>query len=325
MAFRNDPQSRVLPDTNTWLDAAFWPSSVARRAIAALQANGTLVLIEESIEQEALKLLAKRRVDLGISFDPTEKFKEFTSGFVHVPMSDLIRVEVNKADMPVARAAVHYKATLLTQDAPLIAECLADGICAKFPWNIITGGQALTADEILRIMQPSKRSGTIFARVTPGGWIGMKGVGEFTVADIENIGRLWFDSAGEEWVLDGVQSARMKFPSAGKGQSLVCASYDLPSSGTGKIILRAFSPQSHDIHTQTVNTLKKLKRDGGKVQIGASLAGRDHWNGLIRHLTTSPERMNAATWKAICDVPDAAPNPLNTNALNRGLLAMDGR
>ena len=326
MAFRNDPQSRVLPDTNTWLDAAFWPDSVACRAIAALQASGVPVIIEESIEHEALKLLAKRRIELGLSFDPTEKFKEFTAGFLHVPASDLVPVKVNKADMPVARAAVHYKAAVLTQDAPLVAECLADGISARFPWNImVASGQAPPVDEILRIVQPSRRIGTIFARVTPGGWVGMKAVGEFTVADVENIGRLWFDSGSEEWVFDGVQSARMKFPSAGKGQSLICATYDLPSSGGGKIILRAFSPQSGDRETRTVSTLKKLKDDGGKVQIGASLAGRAHWNGIVRHLTISPEGMSAAKWKPICDVPDAAPNPLNANALNRGLLAMDGR
>jgi len=59
MTFRNDPQSRVIPDTNTWLDAAFWPDSVARRALTALQAGGTPVIIEELIENEALKILAK--------------------------------------------------------------------------------------------------------------------------------------------------------------------------------------------------------------------------------------------------------------------------
>jgi hypothetical protein len=35
--------------------------------------------------------------------------------------------------------------------------------------------------------------------------------------------------------------------------------------------------------------------------------------------------MSAEKWKPICDVPDAAPNPFNADALNRTLLAIDGR
>jgi hypothetical protein len=308
------------------LDAAFWSDSVARRALATLQASGRPIIIEELIENEALKILAKRRIELGLSFDPGEHFKAFTAGFLHVPASDLVQVEVNKADKPVARAAVHYKATILTQDAPLVAECLADDISAQFPWNIIVAnGAAPPAEEILRIVRPGRRIGTIFARVTPGGWLGMKDVGEFTVADVEHIGRLWFDSSSEEWVFDGVQSARMKFSAVGKGQSLICVTYDLPSSGSGKIILRAFSPKSGDKDTRTVVTLKKLKNDGGQVRIGSSFAGQAYWNGYVRHLTVSPEGMSSEKWKPICDVPDAAPNPLNAAALNRGLLAMDGR
>ena len=80
---------------------------------------------------------------------------------------------MNSADMPVARAAVHYKAIILTQDAPLVAECLADEISARFPWSIIVQGGAPPIDEILRIVRPGRHIGTIFARVTPGGWLGM--------------------------------------------------------------------------------------------------------------------------------------------------------
>jgi len=116
----------------------------------------------------------------------------------------------------------------------------------------------------------------------------------------------------------------MKFSSASKGQSLICATYDLPSSGNGKIILRAFSPLSGDRETRTVTARKKLKSDGGQVRVGSTLAGQAYWNGYVRHLTVSPEGMSAAKWKPICDVPDAAPNPLNADALNRSLLAMDG-
>jgi hypothetical protein len=79
---------------------------------------------------------------------------------------------------------------------------------------------------------------------------------EADMTDIESIGRLWFDSISEEWVYDRVQSARMRFPSAGKGQSHICVTCDLPSSGLGEITLRAFSPHSGDKVTRTVNTLK---------------------------------------------------------------------
>jgi predicted nucleic acid-binding protein len=325
-AYKNDPHTRVLPDANVWLDAAFWPKGVAARAVAFLRTQSIPVILEEQIEDEAKKILRRRASELRLSFDPVIHFSSFTHDFLRVPPADLIPVWVNKSDAHIARAAIHYRALLLTQDTPLIAECLSEGILAQFPWSVLASlGDTLPEDEILRVMPPGAHSGTIFVRVTPGGWKGMKNVGQFTVCDLENIGHLFFDSGSNKWVFNGAQRAELDFPPAALGQSIVSVTYKLPSTGTGKIVLRAYSPASGERGSSTVNTLRKIKQSCGQVRVGSSLAGDAYWNGVIRHLTTSPEGLGAVKWKAFCEVPDAAPDPMNKGALSSALLAMDGR
>ena len=48
---------RVLPDTNVWLDAAFCPDSVARRALTILRAAGLPLYLEDLTEREAISVL----------------------------------------------------------------------------------------------------------------------------------------------------------------------------------------------------------------------------------------------------------------------------
>jgi len=322
MPFRNDPQDRVLPDTNTLLDAIFWQDGIAHAAISGIVAGGKPIIIEENIYQEARKILRQRRIALGLAFDPVEYFDAATASFLRVPPADLIEVHVNNADKPVARAAVHYKALVLTQDAPLTAQCLSDNIAAKFPWQVlIPAGAAPPASDIVRIVPPSLTKGTIFARVTPGGWLGMRNVGRFTVVDCENVGRLYFDSAQEEWVFEGVATTKMKFPAAALGLSLICVSFDYRAHALGKIVLRAGSGTARE--TKSFSTTKKPRALLGETRLGSSRSGQDYWNGYIRHLTISPEGMSGNKWSAICEVPDAAPNPMNAGALDFGLLRLN--
>jgi hypothetical protein len=47
------------------MDAAFWPDSIAGRAINALFTAGKPIVLEELTENEALRILARKRVGLG--------------------------------------------------------------------------------------------------------------------------------------------------------------------------------------------------------------------------------------------------------------------
>src|SRR5262249_45156781 len=159
-----------------------------------------------------------------------------------------------------------------------------------------------------------------FARVTPGGWRGMRKAGAFTVADVENLGRLYFDTATEEWIFETTKIVRARFPEIANGTTIVCASYELPSSRNGKLILRAVDPKSGARQTISKSTTKRLRKTPGKIRIGSSREGKDYWNGNLRHFVVSPGGMSANKWNAIASVPDAAPNPLNRGALDRALL-----
>jgi hypothetical protein len=113
---------------------------------------------------------------------------------------------------------------------------------------------------------------------------------------------------------------------AGRGTTIVCASYDLSSgSKSGKLLLRACCQVSGQRETKSETTLKRLKTDAGEMRIGATRDGKFYWNGPIRHLTIGPDGMSANKWKAISDVVDAAPNPMNHNALDLALLRLDRR
>jgi hypothetical protein len=65
---------RVLPDTNVWLDAAFCPDSVARRALTILRAAGLPLYLEDLTEREAISVLNKRKLALGLTFDCRQYF-----------------------------------------------------------------------------------------------------------------------------------------------------------------------------------------------------------------------------------------------------------
>jgi predicted nucleic acid-binding protein len=192
---RNAPCLRALPDANVWLDAAFCPDSIARRAITALRVANTSLLLSGSIEEEACRVLRALRLALGLSFDPIQHFVAYTAsvGALAVPASDpgITVTPVNRADAHVARTAVEHNALLVTGDAPLIAQCQRANVVAEFPWSVLVrAGGTHPVDEILRIVSPTARTGTIFARATPGGWNGSRDVGTFTVVDLEHIGNI---------------------------------------------------------------------------------------------------------------------------------------
>lgn len=195
MPFRNGPHDRTLPDTNVWLDAAFVPHSVAARAIAAIKAEGRSVLIDELTEREAFSVLERLRKSIPLNFDPAEQLRNYIASVApfHVPAAapDIPVVAVNRSDRHVARAAIYYQATVLTGDAPLASQCQRENIFSMFPWEVLTGNGPLEAD-VIRAM-PLGATGTIFARVTPGGWLGTCNAGQRSVTDVTNLGWLYYE------------------------------------------------------------------------------------------------------------------------------------
>ena len=190
---------------------------------------------------------------------------------------------VRKHDQHIARAALHYDGLMLTSDAPLVLQARADAILATFPWSIVVQFDGANAADILRIVPPDRKTGSIFARTTPGGWLGLRNVGTFTVVDIEHVGRLAFDTAGLEWTFScsfGL-TVRLPYVETARGTTVVSVSYNLRRSGVrGQVVLRAARFGGLERPTISETTLGIHTRPAG---------------GSMLELTYSPLALGTAT------------------------------
>ncbi len=131
---------RALPDTNVFLDAAFVADGLARKAIAALNSLGTLIILSDGVEREATGRLEHLRYQIGLSFDPVALFTRYleTIPLERVPPADpSLGCGVNRSDQHVVAAARQFDTWIMTGDAPLIMEAQKLGLKARFPWDVI--------------------------------------------------------------------------------------------------------------------------------------------------------------------------------------------
>ncbi len=120
----------------------------------------------------------------------------------------------------------------------------------------------------------------------------MSSVGIFTVCDMENVGRLFYDTHTGEWAFEmpiGV-SVRVKFPLKNGEQWAVCGSYKLPGAGKrGNLFVRAGQYPS-TVFSERIGTLKNIATSSpGVTNIGCSVNNQDHWNGHLRSVVIGPQ------------------------------------
>ncbi|SDB37258.1 hypothetical protein [Bauldia litoralis] len=270
-----------------------------------------------------------------LRFDPAPIFLElaaFLAALRVPPASPMLAVDAVKPhDRHVVRAAVELSACVLTMDAELAVGCQELGLAVTFPWAVVVelGDNAQVREaEVLRLAPLSQRRGIIFARTTPGGWAGMSNVGTFTVVDVENLGRLAFDSSTAMWVFTCSLgfTMRLPYPPAGDQTTVVSVAFNVPGAGhSGSFVLRAGRLGADDKRVVSRSTLKTLAVPFGGMRIGSSQAGTDFWNGYLRHIVTAPTGIQPKTWQAILQVEDAAPNPMSDNALDLALQRLNQR
>jgi hypothetical protein len=357
-----DLPQRVVPDCNVLLDAAFVVDGSARKSIDALATLGQSLLIEEMIQREAVRILSDLGTSLGLTFDPLSHFNSFLSSkpamFVP-PAPPLLGTGVNRADQHVAAAARHYNSWILTGDTPLAVEAEKVGLQARFPWDVILelaaqqGNLNKLVDKFrqtspvksaefrrkapngrepsvrfyplanfVRFVPPTRQTGLIFGRLIPGGWAGMKGVGKFTVCDIEHIGRIYYDARKESWIfglVTGVE-ATVRCPVVSNAPIAVCGTYSRPGAGRqGRVTIRTGSfPSTSCAATKT--TLTGLRYPGpGRITVCHTIENTHHWNGHLRTLVIGLQTMNRGTWVALIATREGAPNPYDFNALRHAL------
>ena len=327
--------NRVLLDTNILLDATF-VNGLARKAVVLLAMLGFSPAIDEISFQDAERILRDLVGGYIFTFFDSlpylHAFVKRASILILPPAGPNTGHTVNRADRHLVDAVHQYEAWLLTSDTPLIVES-QKLISARLPWDVIMeaetkAGQPPAIEAIIRVVPVTPESGSIFARIIPGDWAGKINVGEFTACDVENIGRLYYDSSSQEWVFatsTGV-AARVEASMQAGETWAACGSYRLPGPvKRGVVSVRAGRyPSSTAIFSQP--TLSHFKNFNlGRIEVGASLNQEHFLNGHVRALVVGPQSVSNETWKAIVAIPEGAPNPYDENSLQHVLRILNGQ
>jgi predicted nucleic acid-binding protein len=321
--------SRVILDTNIVLNAAFVEGSSSRHSIEQLNKLRYYPVIDQAIADEAIRVLVRLRRELNLAYDPLKIFRDYLaeSKILTLPSAPLIQCRpINKADRHVIGAACQYGAWVLTGDIKLAGQCHGFHVATRLPWDVIFEsylGDDLTppVHYVFQIAGVSSRTGSIFARIVTGGWGGACTGGHYTVCDVQNIGRLYYDSSTSEWVFSTVLSAeaRLKCALSGNQEWLLSVSFDVATSGAGGLTLRAAQPHG-DSAQSNVSFRGAFPGIGpGQITFGHTIHHNDHWNGGIKRVVLRPVSIDAKGWRALVTVPEAAPDPASSNILEAAL------
>lgn len=320
--------ARVVIDTNVLLNACFLSDSSARRAITQLRELGYTTVIDEAIESEVEKILRRMKIKLSLGYDPLAALHTYMShaSILTLPRAGMLRLEgVNRADHHVYSAARHYESWILTGDIKFAAELHGKNVHARTPWDVAmhaasSSGEPTPLKYVFRVIGVSAERGSIFARVVPGEW--GQTAKEFTVCDIENVGRLYYDSKDGSWVFKTTLDASVKAPCALTADEhwTVSASYEYDQlKKKTSATLRAHSSNGSTCHSSVELGGGFGAATPGKISFGHSVTLSDHWNGHVRKVLVSPTTISKATWAALRKIPDSDPDPTAGNVLESAL------
>lgn len=325
--------NRALLDTMMFLNAAFIQDGVTRNAINALTEMGFSACCDDKSWSVAIQKLRSKRISLGLTYDPIPIFKNYARDckIVHLPPSPVEQVApVNPADRHLAYAARDRNAWVLTEDAPLIEQLIAAGIEVRNTWDVLyasLGGADPPLDFPLRVTRMSRMSGHLFGRIVTSQWAGTRQEGRFTICEVENVGRLYYDNGPGRWVIDMRNGLTVSVDCEVGIDEIwaVCVSYRLPiTTGRrrGDVTLRAAGPAGQR-EPGSKTTLKALPQGQGtgRISFGHSVSGNDHLNGCIRAITLGRKPVSRELWRAISSIPEGAPNIFGADVLDDALTA----
>lgn len=319
----------VVLDTNVLLNGCFVSDSAANAAIQGLLRLGYFPIIDKAIVTEAITILRRIAIKRALLFDPANELNEYLSysRIVVLPKASArSSAKVNKADRHIYSAAIEYKAWVLTYDLNLAAQLHTLGPSVRLPWDVILeeatkAGANPPLDYVLQYIGLARTNGYIFARTysdkgsTPE-------VGCFTICDVENVAKLYFDSGLQEWIFQGKQgfTARVKCNTGKEQNWTVCGSYEIdPVTGKGNATLRAIDSIGTSFYSSTVITSPLTASWPGTTTFGHNIDHRDHWNGCISKVVVGPTSINGKTWTALRRLPESAPDPTAGDLLEQAL------
>ena len=322
---------RVLLDTNVLLNACFVQDCSARGAIAELAKLGFEPVIDQSIKHEAEKVLRRLYIKCCLGFDPATLLSLYlaSENIQVLPAAPFINCSrVNRADRHVYSAGIFYSAWVLTGDVQCMAQCASQGVASRLPIDVLMeasfrGEMQLPLKYLLRYAGIRSDQGSVFARVIPGNWAGMKGIGKFAVCEIENVLTLAYDSERSGWSLSirGGGEGFAELPmTKGEQHFVVSGGFKAPIyDSKGSAFLRVSSSTGEEKAIGFELKGGPTASQPGLVTFGHRVNGRDHWNGHIRSIVVSPNQISADTWKALKANPDSTPDPASGNIVEAAL------
>jgi hypothetical protein len=321
---------RVLIDTNVLLNACFVRDCSARSAISRLAELGYQPIVDGSIERESVNVLSRLKIKCGLDYDPASLIPLYLASakILSLPAAPFIDcLGVNKADRYVYSAARFYGAWLLTGDVQFMTQSASQGVAARVPLDVLMefalrAGQNPPLHYLMRYAGICRDQGSVFARVLPGHWAGVKGIGLFTVCEIENVLTLAYDSARLGWVLSirGGGEGFASFPVKHGDQLVVSGSFEISQDASrGNASLRAYSSDGAENAIGFELSGGPSAVEPGKVAFLHNVNCMSSWSGPVRCVVVSPRQMSVNTWKALKINPDSTPDPASGNILEAAL------
>jgi len=320
----NSLPSHVVVDANILLDAAFIRDGVAWRSLFVLGQLGFTPIIDANIESEARQILKdyNQRYCPNLNLLPV-----LIETIAAVPVLSLQRAPqiksrtVNNNDIHVLSAAAEYDAWVLTGDLDLHLELVPHCIQTRVPYDVImSASPELTMEKLIRIVAPKRESGMIFGRVSAPYWPESTSTGQFTVCEVGNVGRLYYDNGSKEWVfaMTVCEPVRVKCDMANNELWSVCGSYRLPGNGNvGEIrVMVGRHPDTTCIRSAKTEQVITANTSG-ECTYGNSIAGNSCWNGSLQAIVVGPQGVSKDSWKKIVAVQYGAPNPYDSGMVQR--------
>ena len=320
----NNIPKHVVVDANILLDAAFVRDGAARRALFGLTRLGYTPIIDASIEFEARRILGKYNQKYCPNLDlfPVLIDTISTVPILSVPRAPNVTSKtVNRHDIHILGAALEYSAWVLTGDLDLHLELAPHCIDTRVPQDVImSAATSLTIEQLIRIVAPTRESGMLFGRGSAQYWPESTSTDQFTLCEVGNVGRLYYDNGTKEWAFDMAmgESVRLKCDMANNETWSACGTYRLPGNGeTGRITVMA-GKYPDSIRRQSIQTEKVITADTvGSSSFGHSISGNNHWNGHLQAIVVGPQGVSKDSWRKIVSIQHGAPNPYDSGMLER--------
>ncbi|MEZ5812481.1 MAG: type II toxin-antitoxin system VapC family toxin [Rhizobiaceae bacterium] len=321
-------------DANILMNAAFIQNGSASDFIFAARKLGHTLLIDEATWAEAKSVLRRMARQLALGYDPCEVLDSYwrDGKAIWIPPAATVAPiqSVNRSDRPIVSAARLQKATLVTDDHPLIAQARAAGIPAETSTSafLSLGENAELSPRTSLPPLPPKRAvrvidGHVIARVHMSAAVNAA-TGKLTVVD--RIGRVWlyYDCASENWCadIDGFEAVNTGLRPSTSGITTIAFSYrvDIRPSKKSEFVLRVATEGGG----QSENRFHSMRsgwrgRPIGDAKIGYARSNNHHLNGGIVSLAWGLGRVNREFWKAIVADHNLTPSFYDADKLREAM------